>query len=220
MKTSIVTRGSIAAVALSSLWSCSIAPKSNESIGRVNQSVSQPNVGQDTLKQSRALADGAVKLNNELGVQIHAIQPLAFFNGHPNPELAKQSGSVMDPQMMGALANLAKIYNERGEKSPLRVTIGQPQSAQQKLAYLQQFIVDQSSTTMAFAYQLQGKYKAAADILAQRIAYLESSNGDRSKDHTLAVTYNQYAECLNHLGRGAEGEQMKLRARAIEPNHY
>lgn len=158
-------------------------------------------------------------MKNELGVKGNSA-PLTSTQTHIEGQASNEQLNSLGPQFLNSFGSLAKLYAERGERPKPGSPAGTQESLQDKVSYLQSFLAQEASNTMAFTYQLQGKYKEAADLTYQRIAALEAANADHSKDHDLAASYSRCSQYLSQMGRTTEAEQMAARARAMEPNHY
>lgn len=170
-------------------------------------------------QQAQALVEGLAKMKNELGVKGNSA-PLTSTQTHIEGQASNEQLNSLGPQFLNSFADLAKLYAQRGERSKPGNPAGTQESLQDKVSYLQSFMAQEASNTMAFTYQLQGKYKEAADLTYQRIAALEAANTDHSKDHDLAASYSRCSQYLSQMGRTTEAEQMAARARAMEPSHY
>jgi hypothetical protein len=213
-----IGQGAVTVSILLNLGSCGWSSQSltvDSQVGGNSQTTRQTQRRHRTpeAQQTPQMDERQQKLVGSMGVLNKELGGVADSQG------PKQQLNFLDPHTFSSIADLAKNYNNLGEKKARGAGSGK-QTDQEKIAYLKDFFEEQKVSTMAFAFQLRGDYKQAADIMAQRIAFLESANADGSRSHSLALSYGQYAGYLSRLGRTAEAEQVLLKAHAIEPNHY
>lgn len=194
-----------------------VQPASKQS--REVKTAQQANSSSKQVQQAQALVEGLAKMKNELGVTGNSAS-FALTQSHIEGQASNEQLNSLGPQFLNSFGNLAKLYAQRGERQNPGSPAGTHESLQDKVSYLQSFLAQEASNTMAFTYQLQGKYKEAADLTYQRIAALEAANADHSKDHDLADSYSRCSQYLSQMGRTTEAEQMAARARAMEPSHY
>ncbi len=192
-----------------------------------SSSVDSENLTKDNLTESKSPSlfpspQVLIDAKKAMGLQAVGNQNQPNFANQMKQMMATLSTSKwpIDEKGIRSFADLARLYSQKDAPQSNSQPMKQSQSLAESIAFLKKFFTEQSINSLAFVYEMQGKYGDAVELTKQQIATIEANNFDHHQNANLAQMYNKYSRLLFKLRRTDEASVMAAKAHFFDPQHY